>query len=193
MLVTSALNDFATSVEKSLSEIDSDYQNFNGIVVTGTHSPSDIEAKLDLIKIARQNKIPFLGICMGLQLMVIEYVRNVLGIKDATSEEFKEEGKKIVVKMPGLRVGQQAALWVDNRGQKQITNESFWHNYRVNIQEFPMLWDHFIIGEANDVVTFMRLKDHPHFVGVQFHPEYQSSKESPHPILSHFLHYAKTF
>src|SRR3990167_1004682 len=82
------LNDFSTSVIRALSEIDKDWESYDGLVVCGTHSPHDVEMMIDKIRQARESRRPFLGICFGHQLAAIEYARNVLGIKDATSQEF---------------------------------------------------------------------------------------------------------
>ena len=145
------LGDFNTSVTKALSEIDSDYERLGGLVVCGTHTPHDVEEMIEKIKEARENGRPFLGICFGHQLAAIEYARNVLGIKDATSEEFGK-GTLVVKKRPWLKVG-------------QYDGESYWSNYKV-------------------IIDF---KNPKHFITVQYHPEYQSSVDKPHPILVKFL------
>lgn len=149
------LNDFSTSVHRALKEIDKNYLERNGLVICGTHSPHNTEELIEEIRKARVNGTPFLGICFGHQLAAIEYARNVLGIEDATSEEFGE-GTFVVVKRPELNVGLK-------------DGESYWHNYDVNIPT-----------------------KHPdHFFTCQFHPEYQSSKEKPHPLLVEFIKLCK--
>jgi CTP synthase (UTP-ammonia lyase) len=103
--------------------------------------------------------LPFLGICFGYQLTAIEYARNILGIKDATSEEFGQ-GTLVVKKLPDINIG-----------IKKVKNryENFWNNYEVTIK--------FEIPE--------------NFFVCQYHPEYNSSKDNPHPLLLNFLQYAK--
>lgn len=150
------LNDFNTSVEKALSEIDPKWRDYDGLIVCGTHTPLNIESMIEAIKVAREEGKPFLGICFGHQLAAIEYARNVLGIPDATSEEFDVDGTLIVVKRPELKVGLH-------------DGESYWNNYEVD-PEFLEEW----------------IKD-DNFFTVQFHPEYQSAKGAPHPLLVKFL------
>ena len=149
------LNDFSTSVKKALTEIDSDYDQYEGLVICGTHTPHDTEAFLSAIKHARENNIPYLGICFGHQLAFIEYARNVLGIKDATSEEFGE-GTPVVVKRNELKIGLHKG-------------ESWWNHYEIP-KELEDTWE-----------------KPKNFITCQFHPEYQSSKQKPHPLLVEFL------
>ena len=113
------LNDFNTSVEKALSEIDKDWREYDGLVVCGTHNQQNAEEVIEVIRLARKKKIPTLLICAGFQLGAIEYARNVLKIKDATSEEFGK-GTFVVKKRRQLKVG-----WHDG--------ESWWSNYEVVI------------------------------------------------------------
>jgi|SRR3990167_1985588 len=168
------ISDFQTSVRKALEEIDPKYEKYEGLVVCGSHAPNQVEEKLAVIRKAREQKIPTLGICMGLQLMAIEYARNVLGIQDATSEEIGD-GTLIVKKLGELRVG-----------MKQVgeTMESHWHNYYVQ-RGFGELMGEVLY--ADEILERVKLSNHPFFVGVQFHPEYQSAKHKPHPLLVEFL------
>jgi len=113
-------NDFTTSVKRALTEIDKDWETYEGLVVCGTHNQSNVEEIIEKIRYARENKVPALLICAGHQLGAIEYARNVLKIKDATSEEFGE-GTLVVKKRPeGLKVGLH-------------DGESWWSNYEVVI------------------------------------------------------------
>lgn len=98
------LNDFDTSVSRALTEIYPKWRNLPGLIVCGTHAPHDIEYMLDAIAEARESGIPFLGICFGHQLAAIQYARDVLGIEDATSEEFGQ-GTFVVKKRPEKKVG----------------------------------------------------------------------------------------
>ena len=159
MLFIKDKNDFTTTVEKALDEIDDQWRTYQGTLIVGSHTPTDVESKLFAICQARENNTPFLGICFGHQLAAIEYARNVLGIKDATSEEFGQ-GTFIVKKLLQLNVGLH-------------DGESYWNNYEVD-QEFETKWE-----KADNFIT------------VQYHPEYQSSKERPHPILIKFINVCK--
>ena len=173
------LNDFDTSVRKAFSEIDPDWEMYDGLVVAGTHNPHDISNTLEKIRLARETSRPFLGICMGLQLMAIEYARNVLEIKDATSEEFGK-GTCVVVKMPELRVG---IFKVENR------MESHWHNFKVN-NEFIEDFEGYGVTMTDEILEEL---SHRNMVGVQYHPEYQSSKKNPHPLLKLFIEQCKKY
>ena len=154
------LNDFSTSVQKALSEINPKWRDLDGLIVCGTHTPVNVESMIEAIKVAREERKPFLGICFGYQLAAIEYARNVLGIKDATSEELGVPGTYVVTKRPELKVGLH-------------DGETWWSNYDVT-DEIKKQW-----------------KTGDNFFVVPFHPEYQSSKDDPHPLLVSFLNYAK--
>lgn len=141
-----------------MEEIYPDYRKLDALVICGTHTPHDIEEMIQKIKEARETGRPFLGICFGHQLAAIEYARNVLGIKDATSEEFGK-GIFVVKRRLTLKVGLHEG-------------ESWWNNYEVVLPQ----WE-----------------KPRHFITVQYHPEYQSSKDNPHIILKVFLEYARNY
>lgn len=184
MKIIKSHNDFYTSVEKALDEINQKWRDLNGLIVLGSHMPLKVDEKIEAIREARENRTPFLGICFGMQLAAIEYARNNQQVKDATSEELGK-GTHIVTKLPRLHVGlDRVAGWWGT------TEESHWHNYSVNL-EYSHLFQDWDISENDDIVEVMRLKPHPFFVGVQFHPEYQSSKEKPHPLLVDFINACK--
>lgn len=152
------ISDFSTSVQKALSEIDPRWRDYKGLIVCGSHTPTNVETTIDMIREARETGIPFLGLCFGHQLAWIEYCRSVLGIKDATSEEFGK-GTFVVKKRDEIKVGLHAG-------------ESWWSNYECDYSFGA--W-----GKADN------------FISVAFHPEYQSSKGKPHPLLVRFLDHAK--
>lgn len=144
------IGDFQTTLKKALSEVDPEWENYNGLIVCGSHRGGwDIDGIVEDIKVARENNMPTLLICFGHQLGAIEYARNVLGIKDATSEEWGK-GTFVVKKRPEMKVGLREG-------------ESWWSNYEV-------------VGDYK-----------PWCISVPFHPEYQSSKDKPHPLLVKFL------
>src|SRR3990167_1515538 len=190
-------NSFQTSVKKALDEIDSDWPKYKGLIICGTHSPKNVEELIIKIKEARESETPFLGICFGHQLAAIEYARNVLGIKDATSEEF---GKCYSCGSFGYLVSRSSfgifENWPDspeftrrkcpdcdgksktfvvkkrleglNVGLKD--GESYCNNYEVAIDWQKPEW----------------------FFTTQSHPEYQSSIDRPHSLLVQFLEYARS-
>lgn len=114
--------DFMASLKRALKEIEPRYEKLNALIICGTHSPKleELDYLLNLIHAARVSGLPYLGICYGHQLAAIEYARNVLGIKDATSEEFKEPGFWVVKKRKELNVGLH-------------DGESYWNNYEVDL------------------------------------------------------------
>lgn len=154
------LNSFHTTVEKALGEIDSHWREYTGTIICGTHTPTNIEQLLIFIREARESGSPLLGICAGYQLACIEYARNVLGIKDATSEEWDTDGTFVVRKRAQPKVGLHEG-------------ETWWSYYEVDPKfEIPFSFNMFC---------------------VPFHPEYQSSKDKPHPLLVSFLTFAKSY
>lgn len=153
------LNDFNTSVHKALAEIDPNYMDYEALVICGTHSPHDVEEMLEKIKKAREKKTPFLGICFGHQLSAVEYARNVLGISDATSEEYGK-GTFVVIKLGYLNVG---------------------------LHEGQTWWNRFVVDPKID----REWKKAENFITCQYHPEYQSSKKKPHPLLVNFIEQCK--
>lgn len=171
--------DFSTSPSKALSEIDKDWKKLPGLIVFGSHAQHDVGEKLEMLREAREKKIPTLGICFGLHLQAVEWARNVLNLPDANSTEIKRMcADPVVVKLPELRVGIHKA---------EGRYESFWHNYRVNPVYYPQFYKEWNLSTTGDMLDSMTLKGHPHYTGVQYHPEYGSSKDKPHPVLKRFL------
>lgn len=140
--------DFDTSVKKALSEIDTNWKSYPGLIICGTHDPHkwDIEGLIEKITQARNSGTPFYGECWGHQLAAIEYARTILKIKDATSEEFKKQGTYVVKKRQGLQVG-------------FILGESYWNNYEVAISwEKPK---NFFTSQAHPSYQSSKNKPHP--------------------------------
>lgn len=178
-------NEFTTSVERALTEIDPRWREYPGLIVAGSHAQDDFETKIEKIRNAREHRIPFLGICFGFELAVIESCRNMLGITNATSAEFGVQGTEVVVKLPSLRVG---IMPVGDQF------ESHWHQYAVH-PEFAVLLGKsgFETVLTGTILEYMVLNGHPHFVGTQFHPEYQSTIDKPHPVLVNLVTTAKHY
>lgn len=155
------LNDFDTSVRRALGEIDNAWESYDGLIITGTHNPQNTEELIALIRVAREDGIPYYGECFGWQLACIEWARNKMGIKDATSEEFGE-GTFVVKKLPKLNVGLH-------------NGESYWNNYEV-------------VKEVEEDFT---KNMPPNFFVAQYHASYQSMIGKPHPLIKKFINYAK--
>ncbi len=179
----------------------------HAILVPGGFGERGIEGKIRAIQFARENKIPFFGICLGMQLAVIEAARHLCGLKGANSTEFDtktahpvidlmEEQKAILNKGATMRLGSYPCQLVKNTktfeayGEKEIA-ERHRHRYEFNSQYTDRLTKVGLIVSgicpANNLVETMELKNHPWFVGCQFHPEYRSKPMWPHPLFGHFI------
>ncbi len=200
------------------NEIKEKLKNISGILIPGGFGKRGTEGKIEAIKYARQNKIPFLGICYGMQMAVIEYARNVLKIKKATSSEFSKTGVNVIglihewnrdgkifkgskKELGGtMRLGLYEAKLKKNSLIQKIyrsnsINERHRHRYEVNIDYKDKFEDKGLIfsGMSPDhkLPEIIELKNHPWFVGVQFHPEFKSRPLNPHPLFSSFIKAAK--
>ncbi len=190
-------------------------QDCDGILVAGGFGERGVEGKIAAIKYARENKIPFLGICLGMQLAIIEFGRNVLGIKDANSIEFDAEtpnpmiylidefidasGKKQIrtTKSPlggTLRLGEYECQTLEGSNLRKAYNETVIyerhrHRYEANPKYREMLEKNgmIITGESNGLIEAVEVKDHPWFLGVQFHPEFTSRLQHPNQSILAFV------
>ncbi|HOL16943.1 MAG TPA: CTP synthase [Bacillota bacterium] len=179
----------------------------DGILVPGGFGDRGIEGKINAIRYAREHKIPFLGLCLGMQCAVIEFARNVMGIKDAHSTEFNPDtGGPVIDYLPGqkentrlggtLRLGaypctiQKGTIAESEYGTRQIT-ERHRHRYEFNnrylkdMEAQGMVFSG--INEENNLVEMIELPNHPWFVAVQFHPEFKSRPQRPHPLFRGFI------
>lgn len=178
-----------------------------GILVAPGFGDRGIEGKISAIKYARENKIPFLGICLGMQCAVIEFARNILEMKDAHSTEMNPktkfpvidlmpDQKKIVNKGGTMRLGAYACgiskgtRTASVYGRAKIS-ERHRHRYEFNSHYLKKFEEAGMVAAGinpdNNLVEIMELKNHPWFIGVQFHPEYQSTVENPHPLFVKFI------
>ena len=185
----------------------------DGILVPGGFGDRGIEGKILAIKYARENNVPFFGICLGMQLAVIEVARNVLGLEGAHSTELDPETPHPVVNvMPSqvnvqdkggtMRLGQyvcnisDGAMVLELYKQKQI-KERHRHRYEINNDYRESLENAglMIVGVSPDclLVEIVERQDHPWFVGVQFHPEFKSRPNRPHPLFAGFVGAAKSY
>lgn len=144
------LGDFTTTVQKAFDEIDPNWRTYDSLVICGTHEPKDTEMLIQKIKEARDIERPFLGICFGHQLAAIEYARTILGISDATSEEFGK-GTYVIKKRATMKVGLH-------------DGESYWNNYEVVIEWEKPSW--FFTTQAHP--EYQSSIDRPHPLLVQF-------------------------
>lgn len=178
-----------------------------GILVAPGFGNRGIEGKIIAIEYARKNKVPFLGICLGMQCAVIEFARNVLQYEDANSREMNPatqhpvidllETQKSVHYLGGtMRLGAYPCEIKENTlayniYKQKLIYERHRHRYEFNNEytdvfvKKGMLFSG--INPEKGLVEIMELKDHPFFIGVQFHPEYKSTVENPHPLFIHFI------
>ena len=179
----------------------------DGIIVPGGFGSRGIEGMITAVKYARENNLPFFGICLGMQIAVIEYARNVAGIKDANSGEFDEQCKnKVIDFMPGqsedidkggtLRLGAypcviKAGTTMERCYGKREISERHRHRYEFNNDYRQVLQENGLTlsGMSPDglLVETSELTDRPFYVGVQYHPEFKSRPNKPHPLFLGFI------
>ncbi|MFA6797349.1 MAG: CTP synthase [Candidatus Paceibacterota bacterium] len=193
---------------KKFKELD----KFGGIIVPGGFGESGIEGKLSVIKYAREHKIPYFGLCYGMQLMVIEYARNVLKLKDANTAEIDKNSSSLVIDiMPdqkrkleecnyggSMRLGSYNAhiekgTLAYKAYSKEIIQERHRHRYEVNPEFIKKITDAGLVfsgkspnGILMEIVELPK-KVHPFFLGTQFHPEFLARPLAPHPLFTEFI------
>ena len=193
------------SVEKKLHDVD-------GIVIPGGFGDRGVEGKIEAVRFARENRVPFLGICLGMQVAAIEFARNVVGWKEANSTEFDEgtpypiidlmnEQKKVVMKGATMRLGaypcelRKETLAMEAYGETLISERhrhrfEFNHFFQQDMEDKGLV----VSGICPDgpLVEIIELKDHPWFLGCQFHPEFKSRPHEPQPLFVRFTRAAIT-
>ncbi len=189
------------------------FKNLDGILVAPGFGGRGVEGKIEAIKYVRENKIPFFGICLGMQMSVIEYSRNVLGLADANSVEMDEntthpvidlmESQKDITQMGGtMRLGAWDCELVENSNVfkaygKQHISERHRHRYEYNSDFREQLEAAGLkctgFNPQTKLVEIVEIEDHPWFVGVQYHPEYKSTVAEPHPLFVSFIKAAKNY
>ncbi len=191
--------------EKYLTDVD-------GLLVPGGFGERGIEGKISTIKYARENNLPFFGICLGMQCAVIEYARNVCGIKNANSSEFVNnrssvidlmpEQKKVKVKGASMRLGAYPCVVAKGTAAKKAykrekISERHRHRYEVNNKFRNQLVENGLIisgiSPDNELVEMVELENHPWFLGCQFHPELKSRATKAHPLFRDFVAAAVEF
>jgi len=213
-----AENEVKVNIKSIHSEfINTDESNkitdLDGILVAPGFGERGIEGKIEAVKYARENNLPFFGICLGMQMAVIEYARNVLNISDANSTEMDDqtknpvidimESQKNITQMGGtMRLGAwgcelaEGSLIHKTYGKTSIS-ERHRHRYEYNnkykeqLEKAGMLSSG--INQQTGLVEVVELPEHPWFIGVQYHPEYKSTVKTPHPLFIGFVKAAKDY
>jgi CTP synthase len=185
----------------------------DGLLVAPGFGNRGIEGKIIAVQYARENNLPFFGICLGMQMAVIEFARNVIGLKGAHSTEMDpnspepvinmmEEQKAITIKGGTMRLGSYPCAITENTLAHKIygttlINERHRHRYEFNnaylndFHEKGMVTSG--VNPATGLVEIVELPNHPFFIGVQYHPELKSTVESPAPLFVHFIAAAKAY
>ena len=197
--------------EKNPSKL-KELKKYAGIIVPGGFGERGVEGKIKAIKFCRKNKIPYFGLCYGMQLMVIEFARNVLGMKGANTTEINrntkysvidimpEQKKNLADKNYGatMRLGAYPAILkkgtiAHQAYKKQTISERHRHRWEVNPEYIEILEKKSLVfsGKSPDgrlmEIAELPKKTHPFFLGTQFHPEFKSSPLVPHPLFREFV------
>lgn len=187
--------------------VSDELKGLNGILVAPGFGDRGIAGKIDAVRYARENNIPFFGICLGMQMAVIEFSRNVLGLENAFSTEMDKntphpvinlmEEQKNIVDMGGtMRLGAWKCKLADNSKVKDIYNtdiidERHRHRYELNNNYIEQLKNAGMIATGKNpdtnLVEIIEIPSHPWFIGVQYHPEYKSTVLNPHPLFISFV------
>lgn len=187
--------------------------SLDGLLVAPGFGMRGIEGKILAVKYARENNLPFLGICLGMQMSVIEFARNVLNLKDAHSTEMNadtthavidlmEEQKKVSAKGGTMRLGAYPCDIKEGSRAHRIygtttISERHRHRWEFNNHYLPSFEQQGMIASGKNpesgLVEIVELNEHPYFIGVQYHPELKSTVENPHPLFVSFIDAAKNF
>ncbi len=185
------------------------FKAVDGILVPGAFGERGAEGKIAAINFARENKIPFFGICFGMQMAVVEFARNVCGLNKATSREFIHnaenpdfvidlmEEQKLMKGLGGtMRLGafpcdlKKGSLVHSLYGEDRVSERhrhrfEFNNEYKSTIEKNGMNLSG--VCSERDLIEIVEIPDHPWFIGVQFHPEFQSQPRRPHPLFDGFI------
>ena len=181
-------------------------QNIHGLLIPGGFGERGIEGKIKAIQYARENKIPFFGICLGMQCAVIEYARNVCGLSKANSSEFKQNNFSVIDLMPGQKniknmgATMRLGAYPCNIEEDTLAHEAYKstfiserhrHRFEVNNKFRKTLGEHGMkfsgLSPDRQLVEMMEINDHPWFLGCQFHPELKSRATKAHPLFREFV------
>jgi len=199
--------DWIDSSKITEENVDKFLYKAEGIIVPGGFGKRGIEGKIIAIKYAREKRVPFLGLCLGMQLTVIEFARNVCGLKDANSTEFdKFTPDNVIDFLPDqyqgidmggtLRLGLYDCKLKENTKTrklyaKEMIQERHRHRYEFNNKYIDVLSKNGLVFSGvnpdKNLIEIVELKDHPFFIACQFHPEFLSRPDNPHPLFRGFI------
>ena len=197
-----------TSIEQGKTTAEKELKGVDAILIPGGFGTRGIEGKIACAKYARENNIPFLGICYGFQMAVVEFARNVCGIKNASTEEVKKDPQNNVIcilpeqeevedlggtlRLGGynMRIKKGTKAW-DLYGKKETVRERFRHRFNVNTKFIDMLEKNGMVfsgmAPTKRIMQVLELPKHPFFVGTQYHAEFTSRPLNPNPVYFGFV------
>ncbi len=201
------------SEDLTTEDLTKQLSGLNGILVAPGFGDRGIEGKINAIQYARENKVPFFGICLGMQCAVIEFARNVLGLKDAHSLEMDPntphpvinlmDGQQDVSDKGGtMRLGSyECAIHDDTLAQKLYNSSTIFdrhrHRFEFNNEYLSQVEAKGMratgFNPESNLVEIIEIPEHPFFIGVQFHPEYKSTVANPHPLFKGFIEAALSY
>ncbi len=196
--------DSETLTKKNVSD---QLAGLNGILVPGGFGERGVEGKILAISYAREKRLPFFGICLGMQLVVVEFARSILGLKTANSREFNPNAGHFLIELMNdqnevtekggtMRLGSYPCILREGSLARKIygageVQERHRHRYEVNPQYFDALEENGLVvsGKSPDgrLAEMVEYKDHPYMVACQFHPEFKSRLLEPHPLFVSFI------
>ena len=200
------------SSEMEGENIKNQLSKMDGIIVAPGFGSRAVEGKISTVKFARENKVPFLGICLGMQCAVIEFARNVIGFKDAHSTEVNSDTSYPVISMMEeqkelknlggtMRLGAydchiEKDSLLHKIYENDVISERHRHRYEFNNKYMKDFEENGVVfsgkNKANNLMETIEIPDHPWFIGVQYHPEYKSRVVNPHPLFISFVKAALT-
>ncbi|HEY5747123.1 MAG TPA: CTP synthase [Chryseolinea sp.] len=195
-----------SSEEVTKESVEHILKNLDGVLVAPGFGERGLEGKIETIRYVRENKVPFFGICLGMQCAVVEFARNVLGLEASSTElnpktknpviDMMEEQKKITIKGGTMRLGSYDCKL--KKGTKayaaygeSLIHERHRHRYEFNNKYLDQMEHAGLkavgVNPESNLVEVVELKDHPWYVGVQYHPELKSTVLNPHPLFVKFV------
>ena len=200
------------SSEMEGENIKNQLSKMDGIIVAPGFGSRAVEGKISAVKFARENQVPFLGICLGMQCAVIEFARNVIGFKEAHSTEINSDKSYPVISMMEeqkelknlggtMRLGAydchvEKDSLLHKIYENDVISERHRHRYEFNNKYMKDFEENGVVfsgkNKANNLMETIEIPDHPWFIGVQYHPEYKSRVVNPHPLFISFIKAALT-
>jgi CTP synthase len=183
-------------------------KDVSGVLIPGGFGLRGVEGKIKAARFAREHKIPYLGLCLGMQVATIEFARNACGIKDANSTEFDKNTKEPVISLleeqrgvKNMGASMRLGTWPTKIAKGTLAEKIYGspevmerhrHRYEFNMKYRDQMHEKgFVIsGTSPDgtLAELIELRDHPYFIGCQYHPEFQSKPNKPHPLFKGFIH-----